>query len=199
MPSKASCTSTKHPKPGIRGQTYVNLLQAPAPIPTTNLVLSRLSSWKIKMAGGQETHGSSLIWPSQNPVAHLVALVTGYHCAFGLKMEKQHLLPGAKHAFPQHPPPCPWHGKEYPTAFSQQRSPPAHSNDAPCRFVQITGGKRLRDSVSCSARRANNELSSLLHSPSAAHSSSPRAAAEVHKSKAIAETRVNAMGDNNRF
>merc|ERR1719251_295213 len=182
MPSKASCTSTKHPKPRIRGQTYVNLLQAPAPIPTTNLVLSRLSSWKIKMAGGQEPHGTSAQWPSQNPVAHLVALVTGYHCAFDLKMEKQHLLPGAKHAFPQHPPPCPWHGKEYPTAFSQQcsprathaspqqSSPPAHSNDAPCRFLQITGGKRLRDSVSCSARKANNELSSLMQSPSAAHS-----------------------------
>merc|ERR1719251_386704 len=37
--------------------------------------------------------------------AHLVALVTGYQRAFATQGDLQHLLPGAKHAFPQQPPP----------------------------------------------------------------------------------------------
>merc|ERR1712217_1021396 len=46
-----------------------------------------------------------------NPLAHSVSLVTGYHWLLGLKWDLQHLLPGAKQAFPQQPPPSPWHGK----------------------------------------------------------------------------------------
>jgi len=82
--------------------------------------------------------------------AHLVAMVTGYQRAFATQGDLQHLLPGAKHAFPQQPPPFPWHGKLFPTTFSQhtsflltqmspqQRSPEAHSKSSPLRFVHCT-------------------------------------------------------------
>merc|ERR1719251_397439 len=90
--------------------------------------------------------------------AHLVAEVTGYQRAFATQGDQQHLLPGAKHAFPQQPPPFPWHGKLFPKTFSQQasslltqmspqqRSPLAHSNSSPLRFSHCTDA--VRHSVS---------------------------------------------------
>merc|ERR1719479_81736 len=81
-----------------------------------------------------------------NPERHWVALVTGYHWLLGWIRERQHLLPGAKHAFPQHPPPRPPHGKVFPLTFTQQTSPipthtspqqlspPAQLNGAPSRL-----------------------------------------------------------------
>merc|ERR1712129_40198 len=62
---------------------------------------------------------------------HSVDVLTGYQALLG-PLGLQHLLPGAKHAFPQHPPPAPWHGKLSPLTFSQQTScsptqaPPQH-------------------------------------------------------------------------
>merc|ERR1719394_2234024 len=84
----------------------------------------------------------------EKPLAHLVALVTGYHWLLGLKRDLQHLLPGAKQAFPQQPPPSPWHGKVLPFTFTQQvsprathtspqqLSPPAHVKLSPLRLRQ---------------------------------------------------------------
>merc|ERR1719188_1553528 len=73
-------------------------------------------------SGAATTSDSSCEKPT-NPLAHLVALVTGYHWLLGLKSDLQHLLPGAKQAFPQQPPPSPWHGKVFPLTFTQQVSP----------------------------------------------------------------------------
>merc|ERR1712050_806217 len=55
----------------------------------------------------------------KNPEAHSVSAVTGYQLLFGLMVDMQHLLPAAKHAFPQHPPPSP-QGKKLPLTFLQQ-------------------------------------------------------------------------------
>merc|ERR1712087_524650 len=58
--------------------------------------------------------------------AHLVALLTGYHLALATQGDQQHLLPGAKHAFPQQPPSplsLTWHGKWSPTTFWQHCRP----------------------------------------------------------------------------
>merc|ERR1719445_632276 len=141
------------------------------------------------------------------PEAHWVALVTGYQRLLGLIADTQHLLPGEKQAFPQHPPPFPPHGKPSPFTLMQQMSPasvstqaptqqvlpPAHLNAFPCLLIQVMGGKRLRVSMSCSPRSAKSELSSLPHSPSAEHPLSPTAITELPSSIATAKTRPNAI------
>merc|ERR1719251_434983 len=128
--------------------------------------------------------------------AHLVAMVTGYQRAFATQGDLQHLLPGAKHAFPQQPPPCPWHGKLSPLTFSQQTScsptqappqhlsPPAHSNLVPSWFQHCTGGLRRREDEFCALRTAKSEFSSPPHSPATEHSASPRATAALPKRRA---------------
>merc|ERR1719401_1265599 len=63
----------------------------------------------------------------KKPLAHLVALVTGYQRSLPCTKDMQHLLPAAKHAFPQHPPPSP-QGKSSPLTFLQQEPPrPTHT------------------------------------------------------------------------
>merc|ERR1719492_561360 len=125
----------------------------------------------------------------------------------GLIADTQHLLPGEKQAFPQHPPPFPPHGKPSPFTLMQQMSPasestqaptqqvlpPAHLNACPCLLMQVMGGKRRRVSKFCSPRNAKSELSSLPHSPSAEHSASPSAITELPSSSADARIRPNAI------
>merc|ERR1711978_118228 len=69
------------------------------------------------------------------PAAHSVAWVTGYHWLLGLSGDWQHLLPGEKQAFPQHPPPFPPHGKPSPFPLMQQMSPASVSTQAPTQQV----------------------------------------------------------------
>jgi len=171
-------------------------------IESEGLAYNFAHSWygSTRVSSSGRSHGNPT-----NPERHWVALVTGYHWLLGWIRERQHLLPGAKHAFPQHPPPCPWHGKPSPFTLTQQTSPiptqapmqqlspPAQEKWVPCALMHWVGGNRRRVSESCCARSARSEFSSPSHSPSAEHTSSPSATTELPRSTAIDKTRPNAI------
>merc|ERR1719210_2025867 len=155
-------------------------------------------------AGGLTGGGTGGTYP-KNPLRHSVAQLTGYHKLLGWEKDRQHLLPGPKHAFPQHPPPRPPQGNVFPLTFTQQKSPiethtspqqlspPAHWNGAPSRLWQVIGVIRRRVSELFCLRKAKSELSSLPHSPSAEHSSSPSARKEPPRRIANAKICLTAM------